>query len=340
MEPLEKPKKDWKISELYKQSWQIIKNNKVLWLFGMAAASLFSNYNFRGSSTSNNSSSGPINNLQSAYTNLSKTYSPSEIYQLTGASTNPFVLTLQQIAHAVPITTYILLAVGILLLVLMGAVLRIAYSSWATGALISGIQTALSNQKAVIAGSSTQALPKIKPLVWLKIVPNLAFGLFSGLLLFLLFLGILSKAATAFFGILFFIAVIAVIVGFSFLLFAQIWAQRRVIIDNKSGQEAIFSGIKIAKKKFWPMAGLTIVNGILSFAVMFIPILLIGIVAVTGYLNLTHNHALAINLFVIAGIVFLLFILSFVIVNGILNAFFNTVWTIAYNKIRSQFGDQ
>lgn len=310
--------KDWSISELYSKSWQIIKDNKILWLFGMAAVG------FSSGSSRFNFNSDSFDSIKKFFQN-----------------TDTFAETIKNLFFGVPIWVYALLGLGILLLILINIILGIIYQAWANGALIAGVNAGAVSQKPTISESSHNAFPAIKGLIWLNIIPTLIFFLITAVVFGILILGIVllpsfSKAIPI---ILTVIAVIGAFIGWIFLTLTQIWASRRVALDKKPAAESFSSSFKVVKKKFWHMLALAIVNTMLSLVAMFImavPILIVGGIAVFSFIFSKPNLSLLPFLIVIGVVLFLLYTVGYVIFSGILNSFKASIWTLAYNHTKGE----
>lgn len=330
--------KNWSISELYSKSWQIIKDNKILWLFGMAAVGLSS-----GSSRTNISSEN-IDSIKKFFQNNNPGATSNKLTQVLGTSTDTFAETIKNLFFAVPIWVYVLLGLGILLLILANIILGIIYQAWANGALIAGVNAGAVSQKPTISQSSNNAFPVIKELIWLNIIPTLIFFLITAVVLGILILGIvlLPSISKAIPTILTVIAVIGAFIGWILLTLTQIWASRRVVLDKKPAAESFSSSFKIVKKKFWYMVALAIVNTMLSLVVMFImavPLLIVGGIAVFGFIFSKPNLSLIPILIVVGVVLFLLYTVGYTIFSGILNSFKASVWTLAYNHIKGVYNE-
>ncbi|MCL5784314.1 MAG: hypothetical protein M1142_03100 [Patescibacteria group bacterium] len=330
--------KNWSISELYSKSWQIIKDNKILWLFGMAAVGLSS-----GSSRTN-IKSGDIDSIRKFFQNNDPGTTSNKITQVLGASTDTFAETIKNLFFAVPIWVYVLLGLGILLLILANIILGIIYQAWANGALIAGVNAGAVSQKPTISQSSNNAFPAIKGLIWLNIIPTLIFFLITAVVLVILILGIVllpsfSKAIPI---ILTVIAVIGAFIGWLLLTLTQIWASRRVVIDGKPGKQSFLTSFKLAKGRFWKMLGLGIVNILISLAVGFIiafPLLIAGGITIFSVLFSKSNSSLLGFAILSVIVTALIYIFISPILFGILNSFKATVWTLAYNKIKGEYDE-
>lgn len=257
---MEEKSTNWDISELYRKSWQIIKNNKVLWLFGMAAVT------FGSGSSRSNISSDKLDSVLKFFQNNGSNPASNKLTQVLGAATSsPFTETLRSLFFSVPIWLYILLGIGVLLLILVNVVLGIIYQAWVNGALISGVYSASTDQKPTISQSSNQAFTSIKGMIWLNLVPYLIFFLIAAILFAVLIFSIvlLPSIAKAIPIILTVLAVITFFIGLLFINLTKIWASRRIVLDKKPTKESFWSSFKMVKQKFWHMVLLAIVNTVL-----------------------------------------------------------------------------
>lgn len=335
---MEEKSTDWSISELYSKSWQIVKNNKILWLFGMAAVG------FSSGSSRFNFNSDSFDSIKKFFQNNDAGTTSNKLTQVLGASTNTFSETLKNLFFAVPLWLYVLLGLGILLLILINIILGIIYQAWVNGALIAGVNAGAVSQKPTISQSSNNAFPAIKGLIWLNIIPTLVFFLVAAVVFGILIFGIVllpsfSKAIPI---ILTVVAVIGALVGWILLTLTQIWASRRVVLDRKPASESFSSSFKIVKKKFWHMFALAIVNTVLSLVAMFVmavPLIIVGGVAVFSFIFSKPNFSLLPFLIIIGVVLFLLYTVGYTIFSGILNSFKASVWTLAYNHIKGVYNE-
>jgi hypothetical protein len=122
------------------------------------------------------------------------------------------------------------------------------------------------------------------------------------------------------------------------LTFSQTWATRKIVIEKIPAIQALRAGYHIATKKFWAMLLLGIINTLVRFAIIAAIIApIIGMVA-GGYLVLVlAGSQLGTPLLILGILLFILFIFASGIVGGILNAFVNTVWSLAYQNIKGKY---
>jgi len=326
---------DWEIGKLYNQAWSIIKKYKVLWTFGLATgAGMSFNFNLPGNFDSNS-----IKDIQQNFQSFPKEIASSDLVQVLGASTSKPMEIISYLFSNVPLSSYVILGIEILAVIILFTIIGFIYSAWSQAALLEGIQSSLSNQTVSIRDSSEKAMASIKPLIWLQVVPILILMLavLGFIILTVIFIAIPAIFVKVILGIILLIALFAIIYCFIYLAFSQIWAPRIAVIEKASAKDSLFRGYRIAKKKKWSMILLGLVNIILSFFIMAIPILLVGGIIFAGIFTTDKNAVLGVGLFAIGAILIIPTIIAMTLIGGILNAFKATVWNIAYNNIRGKY---
>ncbi len=324
-------KPDWTINDLYKNAWKIVKNNKILWLFGMAMGA---------GASGNYSNSFDGKDFESLFKIFEKTpKESSDLTQVLGSSTSAFSDAITSLFASILPSYYIILGFEIFILIIVGIITSIIYSSWAHGALLEGIQTASEKGKLSIRDLSEKAFGSIKSVTYVSYIPYLLLG--SGAFILFAIFGILAIAlpdnSRTLLMALIPIFTILLLVAFSVMTIMIIWAVRIVVIDKKPAKLALRMGYKIAKKKFWASALLGIVNTI-TIALIYIIILLpiLGII-VGGAFTISQDTYLGTGIIVIGAVFLLVFIFAESILGGIINAFKATVWSLAYNAIKGKY---
>lgn len=325
---LEIEKPDWTIEELYKKAWQIVKNNKILWVFGAAVGA--------GSSFNYNNSFGKSDAEWLKRLFEGDPEKSSEFAQVLGAVASKSGDTISQLFASVPVYFWFLLGLEFLFVILFSILISLIYQSWATGALLDNIERCIKGGKAAIREASEKAFKVLKPLLWLNIIPGLLLTL-AGIAGFVIIISaiIFTQSVLKVLSVILLIAfIILLIYAWIMLTASLIWATRRVITENKPAKESLSSGYRIAKKKFWSMLLLGLVNNILVALVFGIPIVvIIGLIIGAVF----AGKSFSIALFIIAGLLLFAFIIAGTIVSGILSAFKATVWSLAYNNIKEKY---
>jgi len=326
---IEKP--DWMIEELYRKAWQIVKTNKMLWVFGAAI----------GAGTSFNFNSGFDKADFEGFKKLfeGNPQQGQELTRVLGAATSKADAVISYLLSAVPQYVWILLGLEFLFFLLFAIFVSLIYQSWATGALLENVDRCIKGGKAAISEASEKAFTILKPLLWLEIIPSLILTLASviGLIIFATGIVFAPGALKAVFILLTIGFVFFLIYAWIMLTASLIWATRQVVMEDKPAKEALRSGYKIAKKKFWAILLLGLVNNILAVIVIGIPIVVLGGIAIGGVIAGLSLKAVGIAIFIIAGLLFFALIIGLTVVDGILNAFKTTVWSLAYGNIKGKY---
>lgn len=328
---IEKP--DWMIEELYRKAWQIVKSNKMLWVFGAAIATGAS-FNLPNLPDSN---SGDTNGLQKIFE--SNPQQGQELTRVLGTATTATDGVISQLFSAAPPYLWIMLGLELFFLVLFAVFISVIYKSWATGALLENIDRCIKGGKAVISEASEKAFKVLKPLLWLEIIPSLILTLASIIGFIILIVGIaIAPSILKVIFILFTIGfVFFLIYAWIMLTASLVWATRQVVMEGKPAKEALRSGYNIAKKKFWAILLLGFVNNMLIAIVLGVPIVILVGIVIGGAIAGFSSEMLGIAIFIIAGLLFLAFIIGMMVVSGILSAFKATVWSLAYGNIKGKY---
>lgn len=324
---------DWEISQLYSRAWEIIKKHKILWIFGLAASGWGANYNSQGDFDPKS--------FEKLFQNTNPPPTPETFNNVLGAATSsPFLESVKNIFNGIPLYFYLLLGLEFLILTLIGLVINLAYSAWSQGLLLKGAFDASEDRTVSIETVSAAVIPKIKPLLWLQIIPGLIFALASVLVFGILAIAtaLLPNPAKAIPIILTVVAVGAFIYWLIQLTLAQIWAPRKVLAEDLAGKEAFFSGLEVARKKFWASLLLGIVNNILAFFVVMVPSLILVAILGAGVFGAIASMDARVILAILGLSLLAVVIIGFSILSGALNAFKAVVWTLAYKQIKEKYG--
>ena len=249
--------KDIDYGKIIKRSWQLTWKNKWLWVIGLVLAT-FGAGGYSGSSGGSSNSSSSNIKLPGA----SPSPSPSNIQNfrnqtsyVLGAATN-FLK-----------SWFILVLLILLFVVFMTATVWIL-TSWAKGALITGLNIADMDQPVDLKNSSPGGVAKIKDLVIFRLIST---GLMIGIIVgvgIIFGLGFLVQLAVPvlgviwliLFGIVGFLALIVAIILFSVL---TIYAERLIVLKNLAPWEAWKKGLSIGRHNLLP----TILMGIINSAI-------------------------------------------------------------------------
>ena len=330
-------KPDWEIGDLYKKAWEIVKKNKVLWIFGfLAAGSGGSNFNIPNFSDSSTNTDAP-QQTQQILENL-PTPTPSPDMVLGQATTAVGDMIGQLFAH-IPVWIYIILGIELFLFILVCIAMSIVYRQWTIGSLLAGIQLAIDKKRVSIQESSEIALSRFPSLLWLGFIPSLIIGLITIPLVGIPVAGLIAgpTAIKIVCGLLLFLVILALIVLSTLLGLAQIWAPRKVIHEQTSGLAALKAGLSIARKKFWAMFLLGLVNTFLGAFVIGVPVVVMLLIIFGGAIGISMNKDLIIGALIVGIPLIILLIGAMAFISGVFTAFKATVWSIAYNNIKGKY---
>lgn len=321
---------NWPISDWYKKSWQIVKHNKILWLFGMAAA-------VANSGTSSSFRSNNFDSFQKFFEKNETTHTTVKISQVLGDSTNPFMELVKHTFLSVPTWIYGLLILGIAVLALISVVLGFIYSAWSEAAVIAGTQSDKEEKKLDISEISHLAFPTIRGLIWLKIVPFLVvFGITVSIIFVAGILTTVLPSSLSFIPII--IGIITITAGFIIFILmslAQIWAVRGVVLDKKPAQKTFVDSFNLARNTFWKMVKLGLSNTLVSLSITIGLILPLAISGGVLYFTYKASPDYLIPIIIFVGLsLLLIIIIGSSIVNGIFYSFKASVWNFAYYHIK------
>lgn len=244
----------WGIRRFYQQAWKLTIENKKLWLFGFA----FLVFALSGQTYSSNNTS--LENVE---------LNEEVISQL---DQNPQVIKFQQELSegiaAVPAPVYGVLIAELVVFVGYVVGLLLVSSNWSKAALILAVSKAAVGRIGKLADISYLASRRIKPLLWLSLVPLLsAFVLMSVWLIIVALLTTLHPVIGV--GLI----VITILVAaylFMRLGLSLMWAERLVVLDNLSGRAAFVLGWKLSKGNILKTIKLLVANAVVMGLVSFL----------------------------------------------------------------------
>lgn len=328
-------KDPWNIGDIYHQAFQIAKKYPVLWWFALAtAAGSSANSNIR--LPSDNSMSG----IQELLKHTDK-QSALPLAKVLGAATGPTADLFSQIFQAIPWYFYAILVFELLIAFLLVIVTSLIYQAWAQASLLQGIEASIKHEEPTMEQSSEKAFPLIKSFIWLHLVPPLGFILLSlplfGMLVFLFV--IVPGNLKILIGLLFVLAIFAWVISLLFLAMTSIWAPRKVVVDQLSAQEAFTHALSLAKMKFWKTLLYGICNNLVAIGInlLFIvgPIIVFLIAIFFGPAFFEKlPPAIMVILITVAVMLFIVWIIAMMVVEGIVTTFKAAVWSIAFHKLR------
>lgn len=309
------------IGQIYKRAFEIVKNNRWLWVFGMALVA------FAGGGGAN-------------FVNFFNwgDFSKKDISSYTDkVNYDPVISYVKDVILSIPPSLYFSLAIVLVLATVTGFIISLVVSSWARGAAIGAINDTYDGKTVSLRSGSEHGLRGFKNILWLTIVPWFLYFLtvvvVGGLLTLLIMIFIktpLMYIMVFFLVILLFMAAIA---GLAVSM-VQIWAERIVIIEGKDGREAFKEGWLLVKQHFLNMLLLGTANCFLSccFGLVFLGIIAASIGS--GLALIFINKQLGVFFLMVIGFSVLLVVLLSILVSGIYKIFNYTTWNILYRQIK------
>lgn len=325
--------------KIIKRSWELTWRNKWLWVYGLVVAVLggvgFSNFG-NGFSNFARDARNPELKLPE---NL-----PRQTSEVLGQATNAIV----EWFKSVPVGTWILLGLGILVLIIIGIAVRWVMLSWAKGGLIAGLWEADKDQKVTLSSTSKEGIKSIKSLIWLGIINFLmVWGVAVGFVVAggLGFLGFsfLPSPVKGILMVLWGLAMLLTFVTTVFLLaMVSIWAERLIVLENYPAWKAWKMGFSLSWKHFWSVIVMGIVNVAVGCGVgclsMIVTLIVLGIPAALIAVPLFKNGWDRICWWSVAAlaVLFFLFVYLSLLVRIVLTVFNYGNWNLFYKQVASQ----
>lgn len=319
---------DW-IIEIYKRSFEIVRKNKWLWVFGMMLVA-----------TSGASFSG---NFQS-FGNVSKSFNQSST---PGSGITPdfsvFTTVFSSIMNVfsqVPVSAYATLGISVVIAIILGVIIALVVVSWAQGAAIGAINDGYNNKPVTLRAGSLYGIRSFKRIIWLLIVPGLLYFLaiiIPFIISFFIMIALWDSTLGRLIGILIFLTFLFIMILASLAISASvIWAKRITVIEGKSAYQSFKEGWVMVKEHFLKMIVLGCSNCILSCCLGMTIAASIGAAIVAGIGLISVNKKVGAVFLVIVGIVVVILLLLSVLFGGIYTIFNYTTWNILYRKLRSK----
>lgn len=307
--------------KILRRSWVLTFKNKWLWVYGLVIAALTggSGFNGFGGGSSSSSSSG-------SKTNLPTKEGEKVLGQAVSALTSWFA--------RVPMTTWILLVLGIALLILLGVIVTWVARVWAKGALIGGLKDADDEKEITLINTAPHGFKNIKNLMIYGLISGgISMGIFIVLILViglgaLLFsfaqpLMILWLILTVTVGIL--VTIISVIL----LAMVNIYAERLIVLEKITPWEAWKSGLSFSKGNFLNTMLMGLINSMLGCATGCLTMVLLAVLAVPAII-----FALLLPVGIIGIILLLiLFLSASLVIRMVLIVFTYGNWNLFFKEV-------
>lgn len=318
---------DWLIG-IYKRSFEIVKKNKWLWVFGMILVT-----------TSGSKFSGSFNNIG----NFSNSFQGAES-SIPGSPTSDFsmfktvITAVVNILKEIPVSAYATLGVSVVVAVIVSLIIILVVSSWAKGAAIGAVNDAYDNKPVTLRSGSLHGIHSFKRIIWLFIVPWILY--FIAVVVPFAIVGVLmaifwESEVLRLFGILFFVILFFLMFLVSLAICASlIWAVRITVIEKRGAYESFKEGWKLVKSHFLKMIALGCANCLLGCCLTGVVGAIIGGAVVSGVGLLQVNKKVGTVFLTIVVFIVLLLVLLSILFTGIYTVFNVTTWNVLYRQIR------
>lgn len=346
-------------SKIIRDSIQITKSNKRLWVLGLVLAAMGAGSGTGGGGNlsnlfdqsekieQNNSvkldsfyNLDNFNNLENPSQNLLNSNlltSADQLPQVLGASTN----SLLGLLKFIPLSFYG--AFGILLIasVILGIAVSLYGQSWAQSGVIAGINHQSAGESLSLYQMSDQGKLNAVEVIKIRIFPTLLFGLavmLSALVLIIpgVLLGDAGKALLIILGIFYALAVIvaSILLGASINL--GIYA---INVESLNWKPAFSRGFRVFKSYFLDVAIMAVINcfaGCIFGIVGLLVLVLLGLVGFLGIMGVKENPIL---LVVVSPLIFIE-VLAFILIAGLMGAIFTvfkqSTWVLLYKQLTEE----
>lgn len=326
---------------IYKRAFEIVKNNKVLWIFGMALVA------FAGGGGSNFSSFRSFGNSfdSSKAANLPKiTGTPSALKETFPADS---VFTyFKDLFASLPVSFYLIFALTVVALLVVGLVISIIVGSWARGAAIGAINDGYDRKEVTLKGGSDYAVKGLRQMIWVTLITWLLY--FVDFMIMAVIAAVMIFLIASFKGSLFIIfpiliMTVSVFAGILVMLCvsaSQIWAERLIIIENITAWQALKQGWVMVRKYILNMLLLgsgncvigCFIGGCLGFAMLGVLFMLLIPVILSVIVN---KNLIFIWIFPLIILMIIVGILNMAI-NGIIRIFNYTTWNVLYRQLKEK----
>lgn len=321
----------WDIGAFYSKAFSVVKRYKTLWILGLAYSA------FNGGFSSNYSRS--FSNIGDFSSKQDQTGERAK--DVLGIATGQTDIwhTLGSLFGHVPIWVYTLLGVELIACFLLTIAIMLLGKAWATASIIIGTEAANHDTKLSLTEISFAAFRRLKPLLWLMLVPGLillAIIIASIVVIVIAFAGG-SKVTGA---LLILISIPAILITSILLSFSLIFAERAAVLDGLPGRAALSKGFAMAKRKFWWTILLGFVNNVVAGLAVAIPILLVTGIFVSGFFAVRGNEAGTAGL-VILGILIGVpaVLIGLPLLGAMINVWKVSIWNQTYAKTRELFNE-
>lgn len=322
---------------IIRRSRELTIKHKWLWIYGLALAAFGGN----GSGLNFSSTSDLFNKLPQNSSPDLPTGLPEKTEAVLGTATTVF----KQWFFSVPLSTWIILILSLIVLVLLGLLVAWIIRTWAKAALIAGLADADSGKPVTLASTSPSGLASIKHLIlYGLIVSSIIWGF---LLIFSLigFTGYLALPTQARFVWVLLTLTIGPLIFLILIIlsgFATIYAERLIVLHHYSPWAAWKKGLSLSRGNFLPTLVMGLVDRIVAFSVGCLGTLAALIVfGIPFFLLLFPSfkngfHMPSIPVLVLLGLLLVLFVHLNLLLTAAITVFNFSNWNLFVKEILGQ----
>ncbi len=349
-------------SKIIRESIQITKSNKRLWVLGLVLATLGAGSGMGGGGNfgdiakqfdktdQNNSvkldslynldNLDDLKNPQIPSQNLLNTNlltSASQLPQVLGASAT----SLLGLVKLIPLSFFFAFGLLVMASILLGIAISLYGQGWAQSGLIAGITRQSAGETLSLYQMSDQGKIHAMQVIKIRVFPALLFGLAVGVATLILIipgvlLGDAGKVVLIFLGILYAIAVIvaSIILGGSIHL-----GILAINLESLAWKPAFARGFKIFKSYFFDVAIMSIINCFAGCILGIVGLLVVAVLGIIGVATVAGVVAFP-PFLVAAGPIIFLAVLALIMVMGLLGAvsavFKQSTWVLLYKQLTQE----
>jgi hypothetical protein len=287
---------------ILRRSWALTIKNKWLWVYGLVIAALSgggSGFNGFGSGSS---SEKKLPNLDTSFLN-------------------------GWLAQ-VPVTTWVLLGLGLVFLILVGAVVAWVARVWAKGALIGGLKDADDEKEITLANTAPHGFKNIKNLMIYGLISGgISMGIFIILSIPLVLTALSSNWVL--FALLVFLGVMVLVIIFVLLAMVNIYAERLIVLGKISPWIAWKKGLALSRGNFLPTMLMGLINTALGCAIGCLTVILLAVFVIPAIIFALLLPVGAIGLILLI----ILFLSASLAIRMVLTVFTYSNWNLFFKEV-------
>jgi len=327
-------------SEILKKSWRTTFRSKWLWVYGLALAIFAGGAGGGGSSGNlgNLTNNKSFNNLPKAIPSGTPLNEPTKVL---GESVNVLVDWFKQ----VPVSIWVMIGIGILVVILFRTIIKWVVTSWAKGALIGGLKDALDDKNITLINTTHYGIASFKRFIILGLLT-------AGIVLCSLFFIVSVVAIVGFVGSLFSETlknILLILTGFAgavtfflmimVLAMVSIYADRLIVLYGYRPWDALKKAYSISKGHYLHTILMGIIN-VISSSVLgclsaIVALVILGIpsaiIAVSEFKDGLHFPSLSSLISLI--LIFLVFIYTQYMVKAVLIVWTYGNWNLFFKEV-------